>query len=101
MPISACLSAWMTKASGYFFPELTGEKRTSFVKAAKAKLEEARINVRKFRDETLKDIETKEKKGEMGEDDKFRYKNEMQKIIDEGNKNLEILFEKKEKEINS
>jgi ribosome recycling factor len=37
----------------------------------------------------------------MGEDDMFRYKDDMQKIIDEGNKNFEVLLEKKEKEINS
>ena len=30
----------------------------------------------------------------------FRYKGEMQKIVDEGNKSLEVLFDKKEKEVN-
>ncbi len=84
-----------------FFPELTGEKRELLVKSAKLKLEDARVNLRKFRDETVKDIESKEKEGGMGEDDKFRFKAEMQKIIDESNKNLEGLFEKKEKEVNS
>jgi ribosome recycling factor len=84
-----------------FFPEVTGDKRILLIKTAKAKLEETRINLRKFRDETMKDIEVKEKEGGMGEDDRFRFKAEMQKIIDEANKNLEILFEKKEKEINS
>ena len=82
-----------------FFPELTGEKREAFVKSAKLKLEDARVNIRSIRDETVKDIEAKEKEGGMGEDDKFRFKAEMQKLIDEGNKNLETLFEKKEKEI--
>jgi len=84
-----------------FFPELTGEKRTLLVKTAKQKLEDARVNIRSIRDEIWTDIQAKEKEGGMGEDDKFRYKTEMQKMIDEGNKNLETLFEKKEKEINS
>ena len=84
-----------------FFPELTTDRRAFFVKTAKAKLEDSKINIRSFRDETLKDIQEQEKRGEMGEDDKFRYKNEMQKIIDEGNAGLEILFTKKEKEINN
>ncbi len=84
-----------------FFPELTGDKRDLMVKAAKAKLEDARVNVRTIRDEIWNDIQAQEKKGGMGEDDKFRYKNEMQKIIDDANKNLEVLFGKKEKEINS
>ena len=35
----------------------------------------------------------------MGEDDKFRYKNELQKYIDDAGKVLEEIFEKKEKEI--
>jgi ribosome recycling factor len=84
-----------------FFPELTGERRTLLIKTAKEKLEDAKKNVRFLRDDTLKEIDAKEKEGGMGEDDKFRYRAEMQKIVDETNKNLETLFEKKEKEINS
>lgn len=84
-----------------FFPELTGERRTLMIKTAKAKLEDAKVNVRGFRDDTWSDIEEKEKAGGMGEDDKFRYKKEMQKIVDDGNASLEALFIKKEKEINS
>ena len=53
------------------------------------------------RDDTWKEIEELEKQGGMGEDDKFRYKKEMQKIVDEGNASLEALLAKKEKEINS
>jgi len=84
-----------------FFPELTTERRQLLAKTAKTKLEDAKVKIRGSRDETLKDIEDKKKKAEMGEDDMFRYKAEMQKIVDEGNKSLEILLEKKEKEINS
>lgn len=84
-----------------FFPELTGERRTLLIKTAKAKLEDAKVNIRGIRDEVLKDIQDMEKEGEMSEDDMFRYKAEMQKIVDEGNKSLEVLFDKKEKEINS
>ncbi|MFA6340814.1 MAG: ribosome recycling factor [Candidatus Paceibacterota bacterium] len=84
-----------------FFPELTSDRRTILIKTAKAKLEDVRLNVRKMRDDVWTDIQAKEKEGGMGEDDKFRYKTEMQKLIDDANKNLEVLFEKKEKEINS
>ena len=35
-----------------FFPELTGERRTLLIKTAKAKLEDVKVNVRGFRDET-------------------------------------------------
>jgi len=52
-----------------------------------------------LRDKIWKIIEEKEKAGGMGEDDKFRLKEEMQKIIDESNKKLEELVIKKEEEI--
>lgn len=84
-----------------FFPELTMDRRFLLIKTAKAKLEDAKINVRSYRDDTWSEIEAKEKEGGMGEDDKFRYKKEMQKIVDDGNVSLENLFIKKEKEVNS
>ncbi|MFM2357786.1 MAG: hypothetical protein RJA61_523 [Candidatus Parcubacteria bacterium] len=81
------------------FPELTTERRADLVKVAKAKLEEARKSVRLERDKVISDIDKKEKEGGMSEDEKFRFKAETQKIVDEANKNLETLFEKKDKEI--
>ncbi len=84
-----------------FFPELTTDRRTLLIKTAKEKLEDAKKNIRSYRDDEMKEIDAKEKEGGMGEDDKFRFKAELQKIIDEGNNNLEVLLMKKEKEINS
>jgi len=81
------------------FPELTGDRRAEIVKMAKEKFEQARIQFRKHRDETNADIDKKEKEGGMGEDEKFRFKAEMQKLVDEGNKKLQAMMEKKEKEI--
>ena len=66
---------------------------------AKEKLEQAKIQVRKHRDEVNADIDKKEKEGGMGEDDKFRFKTEVQKLVDEANKKLQSMMEKKEKEI--
>jgi ribosome recycling factor len=82
-----------------FFPDLTSERREMLMKIAKEKLEQAKITLRGVRDETVKEIENKEKEGGMGEDDKFRFKGEMQKLVDGGNKTLEEVFIKKEKEI--
>ncbi len=81
------------------FPELTSERREQFVKVVKSKLEEARVSLRGLRDKTWKEIEEKEKAGGMGEDDKFRLKEDLQKIIDEANQKLEIAADKKEIEI--
>lgn len=81
------------------FPELTAERREQFVKVLKNKLEEAKVTLRTLRDKTGKAIEEKEKAGGMGEDDKFRLKEEMQKIIDETSRKLEGMAERKEIEI--
>ena len=81
------------------FPQLTTENRQSLVKVLKEKLEEARISVRRLREEIWEDIQEQEKAGKMTEDEKFRAKEELQKIIDEANRNLEASFEKKQKEV--
>ncbi len=81
------------------FPQLTTETRTSLVKVLKEKLEDARITVRKERERVWDEIQAQEKDGKMTEDEKFRAKDELQKIIDEANKNLEGTFERKEKEV--
>jgi len=81
------------------FPELTTESRAKLVKVAKDKYEQARIALRTEREAVWNDIQRQEKESLMSEDDKFRAKEDMQKIIDEGNRLLETLFEKKDKEI--
>jgi len=81
------------------FPELTSETRGTLLKLAKSKLEDGRVSLRSLRTETLSDIEAKEKAGSMGEDDKARYKTELQKYVDVTNGVLEEVFAKKEKEI--
>lgn len=81
------------------FPELTGDRREQLVKLAKGKLEEARTTVRQAREECWKDIQDQEKEGALTEDDKFRFKDEMQKKVDDMNGELEKIFEKKETEM--
>src|SRR3989344_488400 len=81
------------------FPQLTTETRQTLVKVLKEKLEESRITVRREREVVWKDVEAKEKEAKITEDEKFRAKEELQKIIDEANRNLEATFEKKEKEV--
>lgn len=81
------------------FPELTSERRDALTKIIKTKLEEARISLKKERDEVWNKIQKDEKEGEISEDDKFRLKDELQKIIDEGNRSLEEMVSKKELEI--
>lgn len=81
------------------FPQLTTETRQNLVKVLKNKLEESRITVRKERERVWDDVQEQEKEGKITEDEKFRAKEDLQKVIDEANKNLEAIFEKKEKEV--
>ena len=81
------------------FPQLTTETRQSLVKVLKAKMEESKIAVRKQRESTWDDIQGLEKETKMTEDEKFRGKDDLQKIVDETNNNLEAIFAKKEKEV--
>ncbi|MBI2474395.1 MAG: ribosome recycling factor [Candidatus Taylorbacteria bacterium] len=83
------------------FPELTSERRQSLLKVAKEKLEQAKVSLRKHRDDTVREIDDKEKRKEISEDEKFRGKAELQKLIDEANKALDKQYERKDKEISS
>jgi len=81
------------------FPALTGETREQFVKIAKGKLEDGKVAIRQERNKVNDDLQNKKKNGEMGEDDMMRAKTEMEKIVKQGNENLEVLGDKKETEI--
>jgi ribosome recycling factor len=75
------------------FPMLTTENRTKLVKVLKEKLEEARISVRKERQNEI------DKLASLPEDEVKRGKEDIQRVVDEGNNNLEAIFSKKENEI--
>lgn len=81
------------------FPALTTESRQRLVKILKERLEEARVKIRGLREETNKDIDARGKEGEYGEDERMRYREDLQKIIDSANAELESLFANKEKEV--
>jgi ribosome recycling factor len=71
------------------------------MKLAKERMEDARKSLRLAREEVQSDIEKREKAKEYGEDDKFRYKEEMQKKVDAAGARFEALLEKKEQEISN
>ncbi len=75
------------------FPMLTTENRTKLVKVLKEKLEDARISVRKERQSEIELLEG------LTEDEAKRAKEDIQKCVDEANNNLEIIFDKKEKDL--
>jgi ribosome recycling factor len=75
------------------FPQLTTETREKYVKLAKAKMEEARIKVRGLRGDAIDDV------ADLPEDDKNKKKEQIQKMIDSTNQNIESLFNQKEESI--
>lgn len=81
------------------FPALTEERRKMLIKLMGEKLEDARISVRKEREKVWADIQAEEKTGKLSEDEKFKAKDELQKLIDEANEKLDNLVAKKEQEI--
>lgn len=74
-------------------PALTGERREELKRIVKNTAEEARIRMRVQRD----DIQKKMK--DLDEDEKFRSKDKMQKMVDEFNATVQDLVDKKNKEI--
>jgi ribosome recycling factor len=83
------------------FPALTTERRAQILKVAGQKLEEARVSVRGEREKIWEDIQKQEKDGKLTEDDKFRLKTDLQKLVDEANTKLDEHFKRKETEIQS
>ncbi len=83
------------------FPSLTEESRGKLIRLAEQKLEQARVSLRRVRDKTWQEIQEQERAGSLSEDDKFRLKGELQKRIDEANRQLETLTAKKRSELES
>lgn len=80
-------------------PPLSEEFRENLLKVLSEKQEEAKKTIRRWREGAWKEIQEKSREGEIPEDDKFRGKDELQKLIDEYNEKIEKLGEKKKKEI--
>jgi ribosome recycling factor len=80
-------------------PPLNEERRKELVKILNQKAEEARIVIRKHREEIWEEIQNMEKDGTIGEDDKFAGKDRLQVVIDEYNTKIEDIRKKKEEEI--
>lgn len=82
-------------------PQLTEESKTGIIKLLKEKFENARVKIRNIRQDSIKGIEAGEKNGDYPEDATHGYKEELQKMVDISNKNLEEIFNKKEESVMS
>ncbi len=77
------------------FPDLTSDRRKMLIKLAKEKLEDARVTLRKHRDEVKNQIED----SEFTDDEKYSFKEEMEKLTKQANEQLDEIFSKKDKEV--
>ena len=80
-------------------PALTEERRKDLTKLLGRMIEDARISVRKEREDALRSIDNQFKAKEISEDARFRGRNDIQKVVDEINKKIEDIGLAKEKEI--
>lgn len=80
-------------------PPLTEERRAALIKIIGSKLEEAKIKYRSSRDKMIKEINELFDAKKITEDEKFKIKEGVQKLIDSNNQNLENLLKLKEEEI--
>lgn len=82
-------------------PELTSERRQELIKVLHQKLENARVSVRKAREEVKELVIAEEKEKNISEDEKFRLLEELEKMVKEHNDQIKVVGDKKEAEINS
>ena len=80
-------------------PPLTEERRKELTKLLGRFIEDARIKVRKEREDELRAVDIRFKHKEISEDERFRYRSDIQKQVDEINKKIEDIGMAKEKEI--
>jgi len=80
-------------------PSLTAERRDEYIKLAHTKLEGGRIMIRQVRHEVMSDLKHKFEAKEISEDDKKWLEKEIQTLTDEMMAEVEVLREKKEKEL--
>ncbi|MDP3015132.1 MAG: ribosome recycling factor [bacterium] len=94
--ISANLEGSLIRIS---LPALSGERRQELIKIAKKETEEARIKIRGIRDESNKEINRQFEEKKIGEDEKFKLKEQIQENINKVNGEIEKILEEKIREI--
>lgn len=82
-------------------PELTSERRRELTKILNQKTEQAKVAMRKVREEVRELIGEEEKEKSISEDDKYRLQEELDKMVKEYGEKIEQVSVEKEKEINT
>lgn len=80
-------------------PDLTSEYRQNLIKVISRVQEDTRQAMRRARDDAWSQVQKLEREGEIREDDKFKAKDELQKLVDNYGKKIEETGDRKKKEI--
>lgn len=80
-------------------PKLSEERREELVKSLGQIIESARIGIRQVRRELVDEVEDSKENKEITEDDEKRMKDQIQNLVDEYNKNIDEIYEKKSEEL--
>lgn len=80
-------------------PELTSERRQELIKVLHQKLENARIAIRKIREEAREMIAMEEKDKSISEDEKYRLQEDLEKLVKSYNEEIQKIGEGKERDI--
>lgn len=80
-------------------PQLTEERRKELIKVVSKNSEEAKVNIRNIRRDSIDKVKSLEKNKEITEDDRREAEDEIQKITDSYIKKIEEIQSNKEKEL--
>ena len=83
------------------FPELTEERRKELVKDVKKIAEESKVAIRAIRRDGIDEAKAMEKESLMTEDELKKAEDQIQKLTDKKIAEIDVITEKKEKEIMS
>ena len=80
---------------------MTQERRQDLIKVLHRKLEDAKIAIRKIREDIRETVQKMEKDKEIGEDEKYKLQDDLERMVKDYNEIIKEIGEAKEKEINT
>ncbi|MDD3679033.1 MAG: ribosome recycling factor [Patescibacteria group bacterium] len=80
-------------------PDLTEERRSEYKKLAKERAEEAKVSIRNARQQVWDETKKAKAEGGISEDEMYHRESEIQKIVDEKNKEIDMVLTAKEAEL--
>jgi ribosome recycling factor len=80
-------------------PPLTQERREELIKTVHQKAEAGKVALRTVRKDTWDEVQKQVKSGDLTEDDRYRYEGDLNKIIDQFNREVDEVVTQKESEL--